>query len=234
MCTNYRPGSRDYIRGRFGLEADFDYPEEAYPAYPAPMLRLGEAGLECVPACFGLIPHWSTDTKIARSTYNARSETVAQKPSYRRPWRLGQRCLVPMRAFYEPSYASGRAVRWRIEALDGGEFCVAGIWDAWQPPAGAGPGPGGSVLSFSLLTINADAHPLMSQFHAPGDEKRSLVVLEPEAQERWLRADADAARALLQPLVVEHFQAQADPRVARAGKSPSPPVNTSASLWEEG
>ena len=58
-------------------------------------------------AVFGLAPPWVKDLCFARHTYNARSETVASKPSYRSAWRKGQFCLVPMLAFYEPSYASG-------------------------------------------------------------------------------------------------------------------------------
>lgn len=210
MCTNYRPGSRDFIRERFGLEADFDYAPEAYPVTVAPIIRRGAAARQCVAACFGLIPHWARDTKIARNTYNARSETVAEKPSFRNAWRTRQFCLVPMQSFYEPNYASGRAVRWRIERTDGAGFAVAGIWERWRAPA-----TGQDVVSFSMLTINADAHPLMRQFHAPGDEKRSLVVIGESAYDAWLHADEAQARALLQGPEAAAFVAGPDPRPVR-------------------
>lgn len=214
MCTNYRAGSRDFIRERFGLVADFDYVDETYPAYAAPIVLGAGAAKVCRPACFGLIPHWSRDTKIARSTYNARSETVAEKPSFRNAWRRRQFCLVPMRGFYEPNYESGRAVRWRIEPTDGAEFCVAGIWESWRAPTAQ------EVLSFSMLTINADAHALMRRFHAPGDEKRSIVVVPPAQYEAWLGADGARARELLQPFNAADFVAVADPR-PRAAKAPA-------------
>ena len=40
----------------------------------------------------------------------------------------------------------------------------------------------------SMLTINAEKHPLMSQFHKPGKEKRSVVVISPELRLAWLQA----------------------------------------------
>jgi putative SOS response-associated peptidase YedK len=206
VCTNYRAGSRDFIRERFGLAADFDYADETYPAYAAPIIRRTALGNDCQPACFGLIPPWARDTKIARSTYNARSETVAEKPSFRHAWRQRQFCLVPMRGFYEPNYESGRAVRWRIERTSGEEFCVAGIWESWRAPTAQ------QVLSFSMLTINADGHPLMQRFHAAEDEKRSIVVVTPGHYEAWLGADAEQARLLLDNFDPAAFTAMPDPR----------------------
>jgi putative SOS response-associated peptidase YedK len=213
MCTNYRPGSRDYIAARFGVDADFDYAAEAYPASAMPIVRQREGVLECVRACFGLIPHWARDTKIARSTYNARSETVAEKPSFRRPWRLGHFCLVPMQAFYEPNYESGRAVRWRIQRGDGAPFAVGGIWDRWRGPDGT------DVISFSMLTINADAHPVMGRFHAPGDEKRSIVVVDAADDARWL--GGAAPRELLRPMAADAFTALGDPRPRAPARLPA-------------
>jgi putative SOS response-associated peptidase YedK len=218
MCTNYRPGSRDFIRERFGVEADFEYADEAYPASAMPIVRAlpgSASGVECLRACFGLIPRWARDTKIARSTYNARSETVAEKPSFRGPWRQGQFCLVPMQWFYEPNYKSGRPVRWRIERSDEGEFAVAGIWESWRTPGAP------EVVSFSMLTINADGDPVMGRMHAPGDEKRTIVVIEPADDQRWLRGAPDAVRDLLQRFSADAYRTGPDPRppARRAAKT---------------
>jgi len=54
---------------------------------------------EAMAGSFGLIPHWAKDPSLAKKTYNARSETVASKPSYRDAWRLGRRCIIPAEAF---------------------------------------------------------------------------------------------------------------------------------------
>jgi putative SOS response-associated peptidase YedK len=59
---------------------------------------------EAMSGSFGLVPHWAKDTSLAKRTYNARSETVATKPSYRDAWRLGRRCIIPAEAIYEPDW----------------------------------------------------------------------------------------------------------------------------------
>jgi len=209
MCTNYRPSARDYIREHFGtLALNFEYPEEGYPGYVAPMIRRAASGnREVLAARFGLIPPWAKDTKISRNTYNARSETVAEKPSYRSAWRRGQYCLVPMNSFYEPCYESGKAVRWRIERTDRKPFAVAGIWERWVDP-----GTGEVVHSFSMLTVNADGHPVMGRMHRPEDEKRSVVIVEPGDYDGWLGAPPPAAVGFLRAPADEEIVAVAAPR----------------------
>ena len=143
-------------------------------------------------ARFGLIPAWAKDDKISRHTYNARSETAAEKPSYRTPWKHRQFGLVLVDNFYEPSYESGRAVRWRIALASGDPFGIACLWDRWTDPAS-----GERVVSFSMLTVNADEHPVMRQFHPAGDEKRTPVVIAPELHDAWLSADVARAPELM-------------------------------------
>ena len=65
---------------------------------------------EAVPGVFGLLPNWATDSKLARSTYNARSETVAAKPSFRDAWKKSRHCVIPAVAIYEPDWRSGKAI----------------------------------------------------------------------------------------------------------------------------
>ena len=81
---------------------------------------------------FGLIPHWATDSTIARHTYNARSETVAIKPSFRDAWKHGQRCIIPAEAFYEPDWRSGKAVPTRIACADGEPMGIAGLCSCYR------------------------------------------------------------------------------------------------------
>jgi len=64
---------------------------------------------EAVPSIFGLAPNWARDLKLARSTYNARTETVATKPSFRNAWRQTRHCIIPADAIYEPDWQSGKA-----------------------------------------------------------------------------------------------------------------------------
>jgi putative SOS response-associated peptidase YedK len=109
--------------------------------------------------------------------------------------------------FYEPSYESGKAVRWKIERKDLEPFGIACLWDRWTDPA-----TGELVVSFSMLTVNADEHPVMKQFHKPGDEKRTPVLV-PNAQfERWLGADDAAAHAMMTWQGMPELVTSASPR----------------------
>ena len=181
-----------------------DYPTEAFPAYPAPILVRSDAnGLDARLATFGLIPVWSKDRTFARRTYNARTETVAEKPSYRGAWKARRFCLVPMVRFYEPCWETGKAVKWSIHRKDHEPFAVAGIWENWTDRE-----TGEIVTSFSMLTINGDGHPAMGRFHRPGDERRSLVVVKPANWMEWLSATTEQARELLLPMDAAEFSAR--------------------------
>ena len=145
------------------------------------------------------LPASNLDTRNSDAPQN--SETVASKPSYREPWKKRRYALVPMAAFYEPDYETGKALRWKIERHDKRAFTVAAIWDYWKRPTGEG------LHSFSMLTINADDHPVMGRFHKPGDEKRSLVIVPPERRDEWLHATPEHANRILLPLPAEEFTA---------------------------
>ncbi|NLD54354.1 MAG: SOS response-associated peptidase [Burkholderiaceae bacterium] len=206
MCTNYVTTVRDEIRQRLDLEPPtFDYEAELWPGYKGPIL-IGD--MEWRLALFGLVPYFSKDGKDFRRTYNARSETVDSRPTYRGAWRRRQLALVPMNAFFEPDYATGRPIRWRIDRRDGEPFTVAALWDTWRPPGGE------TLHSFSMLTINADGHPIMGRFHRPGDEKRSLVVVPPSQRLAWLHADDP--KAFLQEMPPDEFTSAAAPLPPKA------------------
>jgi putative SOS response-associated peptidase YedK len=192
MCTNYTPATPHHLLpmtelGSVSWPAEA-WPAEAYPGYLAPILTAvgdGAPGLQAGLARFGLVPRWCRDAAhaatVGRGTYNARSETVAEKPSFRSAWREQQFALVPMRNYFEPCWESGRAVRWRIEAVDGAALLAAALHERWLDPDS-----GAWVRSFSLLTANADAHPLLNRMHRPGDEKRQLFLVPPSLAADWL------------------------------------------------
>lgn len=195
MCSVFSPTQNvNWVHEHFGAQLAGAYPEVTYPGYLAPIIVRGhESGrTACGLARFGLIPSWAKDATIGRRTYNARSETVAEKPSYRAAWRQRHYAIALADCFFEPCYESGRAVRWRITRADSQPFGIASIWDRWTDPA-----TGEVVASFSMLTINANEHPVMNRFHKPGDEKRTPVVLAPGQFAPWLDAMPDSAMAIL-------------------------------------
>lgn len=149
------------------------------------------------------MPHWATDLKICRSTFNARSETVAEKPSFREAWKKGQHCIIPAQAIYEPDWRSGKAIPTRITRVDGRPMGIAGIWASWKSPKGEW------VHSFTMLTINAEHHLLMKAIHKPTDEKRMLVILQEPAFDDWLAAPPERSREFLVPFDAGQFEATA-------------------------
>lgn len=195
MCTNFTPTTRaQWVKENLGVDLPSGFPEEAYPGYLAPVVVKSRQSkrVACGLARFGLIPGWAKEDKISRHTYNARSETAAEKPSYQTAWRQRQFGLLLVDNFYEPSYEPGKAVRWKIGLASGDPFGIACLWDRWTDPAS-----GKRVVSFSMLTVNADDHPVMRQFHKPGDEKRTPVIVPQELQDAWLSADTNQASELM-------------------------------------
>jgi len=154
---------------------------------------------------WGLIPPYATERHPrARDgrplmTNNARIEGIEGKPTFRDAWRRGQRCLVPADAFVEPYWGTGRNTWWSFSRADGRPWLLAGLWSEWTDPA-----TGEVVPSYTMLTVNADGHPLMRLMHKPdpklpddAQDKRSIVPLADDAIDAWLHGGLDQARAAL-------------------------------------
>jgi putative SOS response-associated peptidase YedK len=223
MCSNYIPTPKAKLADYFGVQPpENEFKSEAYPGYLAPIIRLEHdrpGQVECVPACFGMVPAWA-EMKLAKHTYNARSETVGGKPSFRNAWRKRQLAIIPADAIYEPNYESGKAVRWKIGTTDGEPFGIAGIWEYRSN------GPGGQpLISFSMLTINADDHPLIRRFHRPEDEKRMVVILRPIEYASWLHAPAEQLSSFLRQYPSDALQAEPAPKpsASRTRTTTAPP-----------
>lgn len=196
MCTNFTPTKKnEWVKAHFGVDLPArGYPTEAFPSYPAPIIVQSHntRRIACGLARFGLIPAWAKDDKISRHTYNARSETVAEKPSYRQAWRNRQFGLVLLDNFYEPCYETGKAVRTEIRLESNEPFAIACLWDRWKQPE-----TGELIVSFSMLTVNANEHPVMKRFHKAGDEKRTPVIVPESLHFDWLGASIQKAEQML-------------------------------------
>jgi len=103
------------------------------PTDSSPVVVLGEDdGLEVRMSRWGMVPFWATSiTNLA--TFNARVETVADKPTYRKPFGL-QHCLVLTDGWYEWRVINGEKYPYLMTRPDGGLIVMAGLWDIWQPP----------------------------------------------------------------------------------------------------
>ena len=202
MCSHYEAVKNPQtLKTRFGVAPPSDMGRgDMWPGYLGPFVRShpqARVGDEAVPAreallgAFGLVPPWAKDATMSRHTYNARSETVAQKPSFSAAWREARHCIIAAEAFYEPDWRSGKAIATRIARADGQPMGIAGLWERWKSPQGA------VLHSFTMLTVNADAHPLMRHFHKPQDEKRMVVVLPEDRYGDWLEATAAQSASFL-------------------------------------
>lgn len=216
MCSHYQAvKDAERLHRHFGVThsetMDLATKTDMWPGYLGSFIRThphAQVGDEAVPAAehlpglFGLVPHWATDTKITKSTFNARSESVSEKPSFRDAWKKAQHCIIPAEAIYEPDWRSGKAVATRISNTDGSPLGIAGLWSAWKSDKGE------MVHSFTMLTINATAHPLMQNFHKVDDEKRMVVILPPDRYQDWLVAEPAASMAFMVPYAADALQSE--------------------------
>jgi putative SOS response-associated peptidase YedK len=101
------------------------------PSQDIPIIRDAETTREMVMAQWGLVPHWSKERKTKYSTINARIESVAEKPTYRTPFKR-QRCLIPADGFYEWKVVNGNKIPHHIRMKNGSLFAFAGLWDHWE------------------------------------------------------------------------------------------------------
>lgn len=155
---------------------------------PAPELP----GRELAIGQFGLVPAWvksASDAKLRSvKLVNARSETLTTSTPFRDAWLASQRCIVPMMAFFEDDLRTGKAVPTRIARVDGKPLGVAGLWERWTGAEGE------EIISFTLLTVNANSHALMRRYQHDGNEKRMPVILNEGSYDAWLNTTPEKAR----------------------------------------
>ena len=139
-------------------------------------------------AHWGLIPSWSKSTDFSAKMINARSETVAEKPSFRAAFK-SRRCLIPANGFYEWEKIGKSAKQpWLIGVKDAPLFAFAGLWENWRSPDGE------VIESCTILTTTASEsiyfiHPRMP------------VILKPADYRGWLSGAAGAE--ILKPMASE-------------------------------
>jgi putative SOS response-associated peptidase YedK len=196
MCVQYLATANvDWVKTHFDLDLPISPAHDVFPTYPGPIIltshNTGRTAIGL--ARFGLLPSWAKEETFGRKTYNARVETVAEKPSYKSAWVKRHYALALADVFYEPCYESGKAVRTAIKQENNEPMAIASIWDTWTEPE-----TGELIVSFSMLTIDAGDHPVMNRMHKPEDEKRTVVPLRPELFKAWLNATPEEAQTLLQ------------------------------------
>ncbi len=216
MCTRYIPPDVAAVERLWHLGAQQPWHSVlTFNRGQGPFIRAQrdavQAQRELVVGRFGLVPWFAKSPQLKFATMNARFEEITQKASYKDPWRKGQRCAILADSFDEPCWESGKNVWWRFRRADGMPWLLAGLWNTWTDPS-----TGELVESFTMLTLNADTHPLMARMHKPDpqrapheQDKRSVVALEAEDLDAWLHAPVAQAAQLVQLAPVEVFEAGA-------------------------
>ncbi|MFO1323788.1 MAG: SOS response-associated peptidase [Burkholderiales bacterium] len=144
------------------------------PMQDVPIVRLAHTGeRELAHVRWGLVPRWAKDPGIGSKMINARSETLAEKPSFRTALKK-HRCLIPADGFYEWKVVAGTHKQpIHIGMKDGAPFAFAGLTERWLSPEG-------QVLDTCTI-ITTQANAMLAQMH-----DRMPVIVAPAAYDRWL------------------------------------------------
>jgi putative SOS response-associated peptidase YedK len=156
--------------------AHFKKGEEVKSVFPLGEIAIVRANpdVEHLMTTWGLLPSWAKEVKFGRNTYNARAETVNEKPSFKSAI-LTQRCLIPVTAFWEWSEAAnepdGKKHLYHIKREDGQQMVLGGLWES-HPKFGE---------SSTIITTEPIEQVLKETHHT-----RSPLVLEHEQFGKWL------------------------------------------------
>jgi putative SOS response-associated peptidase YedK len=178
-----------HLAERFNFEASEVSVQPSYNIAPGQQVLAvrRQETLQAVYLRWGLIPSWAKEARIGQRLINARSETVAEKPSFRAALRR-RRCLIPADGFFEWQPAGASKIPMYIRRRDQQPFAFAGLWDTWQAPDG-------SALSTCTI-LTTEANTLVQPIH-----HRMPVILAPEAEAVWLDPQLHDAAHLLPVLV---------------------------------
>jgi putative SOS response-associated peptidase YedK len=186
---------KEELENRYG--ATLIDPDKYRPSYYYHAFGLPEMAAICSGAPdkiqllkWGLIPSWTksiNDANVIRyKTFNARSESIEQKPSFSSSFR-SKRCIIPVKGFFEWQHVGKEKIPWYIYHSENEILSIAGLYDEWIE------NNTGEVFStFSIITT--DANDLMAEIH--NSAKRMPVILYRSAETGWLDLSTTSADAL--------------------------------------
>ena len=186
MCGRYASSaSQELLADLYEIDDTVVVPPSSWniaPTHqvPAVVEREGEDGVrrKLVSLTWGLVPSWSSDARGGARMINARVETIASKPAFRRAF-AARRCLLPADGYYEWQDTGrrerGRPVKqpWFIHSEDGGLLTMAGIYEFWKAPDATW------LTTCSIITTTATDQ--LGRLH-----DRMPMVVAPTAWDDWL------------------------------------------------
>jgi len=142
---------------------------------------------------WGLVPNWAKDPAIGSRMINARSETAAEKLSFRSAL-AKRRCIVPAEGWYEWQGSPGKKTPYYFSAVNDSVIGFAGIYESWKSPDGQ--------LLWTTAILTQDARSDFSYIH-----DRMPVLLSPELQDTWLKSPTSPLNAVLEAAISVEIQA---------------------------
>ena len=128
------------------LEGEFEWKPHVFPKYPSPVLVFEQGKRKIKKMNFGLIPFFEKEEKPKMVFHNARAETIAEKPSFKKSF-LSQHCLIPLDSFFEYVLnADNKKQRLQFSQKNNETLLAAGIWNRWKSPSG------NMTDTFSIIT----------------------------------------------------------------------------------
>jgi putative SOS response-associated peptidase YedK len=199
---------KEELENRYG--ATFLDPDRYTPSYYYHAMSLPEIPVICSGKTdklqllkWGLIPSWVKTIddagKIRFKTFNARAETIEEKPSFSHSFK-SRRCLVPVKGFFEWQHLEKRKMPWYIHHSKDEILSLAGLWDVWVESR-----TGETYNTFSIVTT--EANELMAEIH--NSKKRMPVILNNVSEMKWLDISITMQEAhdLLKPCPSEMLRA---------------------------
>jgi putative SOS response-associated peptidase YedK len=195
IAYTFRVPVHEGIRRRFNIA----------PTHAAPVVRAGEqpGTREVALLRWGLVPSWAQDLSIGSKLINARAETLAEKPAFRKAFRQ-RRCIVPASGFFEWTGEPRWRVPHAITVRDRPIVPFAGLWEMWKNPEGRW------IETYTIVTTAANG------FVAPMHDRMPAILDEADV-EPWLHGTPEEAAAVLKPYRDEPMREHA---VSRSMNSP--------------
>src|ERR1700722_786970 len=191
MCRRYVTPATAEAERYFAVHLirwKFDRSYNVAPTQQVPVVRLSDGQREGLMLRWGLVPFLAKGVPPKYSTINATIEKLADGPTWRGPWKRGQRCILPAAGFYEWHVnEDGSKTPFYITMADQPVFGFAGLWDRSVSAEGS------VIESCTIITMPPNA--LMAEIH--NVKQRMPAILAVDDIEAWLAGSAGDAHAVL-------------------------------------
>jgi putative SOS response-associated peptidase YedK len=171
---------------------------------------------------WGLVPSWAKDPKVGYRMINARAESVAEKPSFRRALRQ-RRCLILADGYYEWQRRDGQKIPMYMRLRNREPFAFAGLWERWHGADDT------TLVTCTILTTQANAW--VKPVH-----HRMPVILDPSQEALWLDrrvAEPDVLQPLFEPVNSDILEIYAVSPQVNSARYNSPACILPAATGEE-